>query len=74
MTSQPRQITHSIAMVRPVAFHFNQQTAKNDFFQQKLKENPQDIEAKALLEFDGFVEVLRSKGVGVNGFQDDDSI
>ena len=74
MTSHPRQITHSIAMVRPIAFHFNQQTAKNDFFQQKLKENPQDIEAKALLEFDGFVEALRSKGVRVNVFQDDDSI
>lgn len=68
-----RQITNKIAMVRPISFRFNTQTAKNDFFQNKLKESPEDIQAKALLEFDGFVSLLRSKGIDVHVFDDDDS-
>jgi hypothetical protein len=72
--SHRKQITNSIAMVRPVSFSFNTQTAANDFFQHKLKERPDIIEAKALIEFDGFVEKLRSKGVDVHVFQDDDSV
>ncbi|MCB0919854.1 MAG: amidinotransferase [Actinobacteria bacterium] len=68
-----RQITNHIAMVRPISFRFNTQTAKNDFFQNKLKESPEDIQAHALIEFDGFVDLLRSKGINVHVFDDDSS-
>jgi len=35
-----RQITKHIAMVRPIAFFFNAETAANDFFQKNLGEKP----------------------------------
>ena len=72
--SERTQITNNIAMVRPISFSFNTETAANDFFQHNLGEKPDIIEAKALIEFDGFVAKLRSKGINVNVFQDDDSV
>ncbi len=57
-----KQITSSIVMVRPIAFCFNTQTAANDFFQDDLGEKKDIVEAKALIEFDGFVDNLRGKG------------
>lgn len=38
--SMHRQITKHIAMVRPIAFFFNAETAANDFFQKNLGEKP----------------------------------
>ncbi len=69
-----RQITNFIVMVRPIRFDFNPQTAANDFFQNDLGEKPDIVQAKALIEFDGFVDKLRSKGITVHVFQDDDSV
>ena len=69
-----RQITNSIAMVRPIAFYFNEETAANDFFQKNLGEKRDVVQAKALIEFDGFVDKLREKGITVNVIQDDDSV
>ena len=61
-------------MVRPIGFAFNTQTAANDFFQDDLGEKPDIVEAKALIEFDGFVGKLRSKGITVHVIQDDDAV
>jgi hypothetical protein len=72
--TEPMQITNKIAMVRPISFEFNTQTAANDFFQKNLGGKPDIVEANALIEFDAFVDKLRSKGVDVRVFQDDDAI
>ena len=69
-----RQITRHIAMVRPCSFYFNADTAANDFFQKNLGEKRDIVEAKALIEFDGFVAKLRSKGINVHVIQDDASV
>ena len=69
-----KQITNSIVVVRPIAFCFNTQTAANDFFQNDLGEKHDIVEAKALIEFDGFVDKLRGKGITVHVIQDDDSV
>lgn len=58
-------------MVRPVRFGMNAQTAVDNFYQKKdaATEAAQD-QAKALAEFDAFVEKLRAVGVEVLVIQD----
>lgn len=53
-------------MVRPVNFRMNEQTAVNNYYQKDLSNTlPATIQAKALKEFDTFVEKLRGVGVEV---------
>ena len=59
------QITNSILMVRPVAFRMNEETAVNNFFQEKLQLKNAEINKKAQKEFDSFVEKLKAVGVNV---------
>lgn len=54
----------TLLMIRPVNFGFNEQTSGSNAFQNKDTEQ-QLVQQKALQEFDGFVEVLRSNGVNV---------
>lgn len=65
------QITDSILMVRPAQYRMNEQTAVNNFFQERLDMTQDTITAKAQKEFDDFVEKLRGVGVSVIVFQDD---
>lgn len=66
-----KQITNAILMIRPVAFRMNEQTAVNNYYQHSLKGvSADEIQRRALLEFDDFVEKLRSKGVHVIVIQD----
>lgn len=61
-----QQITDTILMVRPAAFGYNEETAVNNAFQTKddsLSAN--DIQQKALEEFDAFVAKLQAAGVEV---------
>ncbi len=60
-----QQITNTVLMVRPAAFRMNEETAVNNFFQEDLQIKNEEINKKAQVEFDGFVENLRSKGVNV---------
>ncbi|MEH6678995.1 MAG: arginine deiminase-related protein [Sediminicola sp.] len=60
-----KQITNTILMVRPVNFRMNEQTAVNNYFQEDLDIMNRTINAKAQVEFDGFVDKLRSKGIRV---------
>jgi hypothetical protein len=69
-----RQITRDIVMVRPCSFYFNAQTAANDFFQKNLGEKRDIVQAKALIEFDGFVDKLRGKGINVHVIEDDNAV
>lgn len=64
--SRMKQITNTILMIRPVAFRMNEQTAVNNYYQHRLKGvSPEEIQRRALIEFDDFVDKIRSKGVHV---------
>jgi hypothetical protein len=54
----------TLLMIRPVSFGFNPQTAGSNAFQNADAEQ-QQVQDKALHEFDGFVNVLRAHGVEV---------
>ncbi|GHA41205.1 hypothetical protein GCM10007103_23280 [Salinimicrobium marinum] len=69
-----KQITDTILMVRPVAFRMNEQTAVNNFFQEGLQLENEQINLKAQEEFDAFVEKLRAVGVYVIVVDDDKSL
>lgn len=59
-----QQTTSTILMIRPVNFGFNEQTAGSNAFQNRNAEQ-QQVQDKALKEFDGFVDILRNNGVEV---------
>ena len=59
------QTTNTILMVEPVAFGFNQQTAVNNYFQQRLNKQNNDIQQLALSEFTNMVKLLRANGINV---------
>jgi len=56
-------------MIRPVRFGYNAQTAVNNAFQ-VADANQQEVEKKAIAEFDGFVEKLRTAHVDVTVVED----
>jgi len=55
-------------MIEPIAFGYNAETAENNYFQ--LEQKGEDIQAKALAEFNVFVEKLRAKGIHVISIKD----
>lgn len=66
-----QQITNSILMIRPINFRMNEQTAVNNYYQQKLSNMlPVAINVKAQQEFDVFVEKLVAKGIEVIVIED----
>ncbi|MCZ4245833.1 citrulline utilization hydrolase CtlX [Pedobacter punctiformis] len=62
------QSTNHILMIRPVDFKFNEQTAGNNKFQEATAQ--ENVQAEALKEFDGFVELLRKNEVDVTVVND----
>ena len=62
------QSTNNLLMIRPVDFKFNEQTASNNMFQQDSDD--ENVQQKALKEFDGFVSQLRSNGIVVTVIKD----
>jgi hypothetical protein len=63
------QTTPHILMIRPVAFGLNQQTAISNAFQNT--DAPQkNVQEKALVEFDAFVDKLRVHNVDVTVIED----
>ncbi|MFJ2362150.1 citrulline utilization hydrolase CtlX [Pseudomonas sp. NPDC087697] len=58
------QTTNTVLMIRPTRFSFNQDTAANNRFQRPAAA-AEDVQLKALQEFDGYVAVLREHGVEV---------
>ena len=69
-----KQSTNTILMIRPLAFNYNMQTAINNHYQNAndFDSNSNQINLRAQTEFDNFVLKLRSFGVDVIVFQDDD--
>ena len=68
-----KQSTNTIMMIRPFAFNYNVQTAVNNHYQKVVEPNnsSDQINLKAQSEFDNLVLKLRSIGVNVIVFQDD---
>ena len=65
------QSTSRIMMVRPKNFGFNPHTAESNAYQQVLSElSSDDVQQKALTEFDVFVNILREAGVTVTVIED----
>lgn len=61
-----KQITNSILMIKPVSFRYNEQTAVNNYYQKVLDNlTLNQIQEKALLEFNDFVSKLKNAGVNV---------
>jgi len=62
----PNQLTSTILMIRPANFGFNPETVSNNAFQLNDESlSSAEIIAKAIEEFDAFVEKLRSVGIEV---------
>lgn len=57
------QTTDTVLMIEPAAFGFNAETAQNNYFQ--VNSENAETQAKALQEFNNFVEKLRNKGINV---------
>jgi len=63
------QTTSQLLMIRPANFGFNTQTAGNNSFQ--TIPDDKNIQAKAILEFDGLVQLLRNNNIDVTVLEDD---
>lgn len=69
------QTTSKLLMVRPARFSYNEETAQNNYFQQKTElsdqESEQDrIAENALREFEAFVKLLKANDVDLTVVQD----
>lgn len=60
-----QQTTNSILMIRPVSFRMNEQTAVNNYYQEDLSIKNAEINKNAQLEFDDYVDKLKSFGINV---------
>jgi hypothetical protein len=58
-------IASTILMVRPAAFGFNEETSENNFFQSNSASSQNELQQKALAEFDNMVNTLRSHDIEV---------
>jgi hypothetical protein len=66
------QATMHVFLVRPCHFGSNPETAGSNAFQKDLADPADDVQARALAEFDGLVQALRSVGVVPIVFDDTD--
>ena len=61
-----QQTANTILMIRPINFRMNEQTVVNNYYQKVLDSlSKEDVNAKAKLEFDIYVEKLRSADIEV---------
>lgn len=63
-------VTNKILMVRPICFGFNEETAVNNHYQKKDSASNNEIQTKALAEFDEMVIKLKNIGIDVKILQD----
>ena len=63
-------LASTILMVRPAAFGFNEETAANNYFQSNPGIDKEQLQQKALAEFDNMVQTLRSHGITVLVIED----
>ena len=66
-----KQSTNHIIMVRPKHFNYNEETAKNNYFQRKEEKlSLSEIHEKVAKEFESFITQLRKKKINVKVFDD----
>lgn len=58
-------LASAILMIRTAAFGFNEETAANNFFQSDSGINNEELQQKALAEFDNMVQALRNHDINV---------
>lgn len=66
-----KQITNTFLMIEPVSFGFNEETAKNNYFQYNDDFPREEIQALALAEFKAMVKLLRKKNINVITIKDE---
>ncbi|UCS93802.1 amidinotransferase [Echinicola marina] len=64
------QVTSTVLMVRPAAFGFNPETAKDNLYQVKDDRTGSAIQETALAEFDHMVAMLQEQGIRVLVLED----
>lgn len=69
-SSRGMPLASTILMVRPAAFGFNEETAANNYFQSNPGIDKEQLQQKALAEFDNMVQTLRSHGITVLVIED----
>ena len=62
------QTTDTLLMIEPISFGFNEETAKDNYFQ--INEKSEDVQEKALAEFRALVNVLREHKIKVITIKD----
>jgi len=60
-----RQITNTVLMIRPSRFGYNEETAVSNHFQSSEGKDDADVHDRALKQFDGVVETLKSHDIDV---------
>ncbi len=65
-----KYLANKILMIRPAAFGFNPQTADSNSFQKTLDLSGEEVQAKALQEFDQMTDKLQRLGIEVVIFDD----
>ncbi len=74
-TTDTKQTTNHIFMVRPAHFGFNAETAENNSFQSNDGDlSEEEIQKLALQEYDDLVRRLNDAGIQVHSFEDDPSV
>jgi hypothetical protein len=63
-------IPHTLLMIRPLFFGFNDQTASSNSFQSDQAADKNDIQREALKEFDRMAELLLSHNISLKVFDD----
>ena len=72
-STNKRQVTSNILMIRPAHFGYNEETAANNAFQvAETNLSAAEIQQKAIAQFDAFVEKLRNHGILVHVIEDTD--
>jgi len=64
MLKEP-QYTNHLLLIRPMHFHYNPQTAVNNYFQRGPDISEEKVQLQAKKEFEDFVELLRSRNIDV---------
>lgn len=64
------QTTHSVLMIQPTRFAFNEQASKTNSFQHRGEEDAEALQEKAELEFILFVDQLNDHGIDVYHYLD----
>jgi len=60
-----KQISNAILMIRPASFYMNEETAVNNYYQQKSNQSKLEIQTNALAEFNLFLKNLVQQGIQV---------